>query len=300
MQTAKSLTSRLAGAGMALFCLAASAAEPERVAFDSFDEVDGAAVAIEGYLYKAAGLPDQAAAPAVVLFHGCGGLLTQSGKLLKRYRELAELVSGMGYTVLMPDSFNPRGEREICTTRPGEREIRARHRWLDAYGALRYLNARADVVPGKIAALGFSHGGTVALQAVDDTLSVRRRTDLGFAAAAAFYPGCKAVLNQKRAFTAYAPLLMMVGALDDWTPPQPCQELAERSRAGGQPVDIVTYADAYHGFDRSTPVMLRTDVTHGVNGKAGVHVGGNDAAREDAQRRLAEFFALHLGAPPVR
>jgi len=294
------MTTRLAGAAIALLGLTAAAAESERVAFDSFDEVDGAAVAIEGYLYRAEGRPAQAAAPAVVLFHGCGGLLTRSGRIQARYRELAERVSGMGYTVLMPDSFNPRGEREICTTPPGEREIRARHRWLDAYGALRYLNARPDVVPGRIAALGFSHGGTVALQAVDGTLPVRRRTDLGFAAAVALYPGCKAVLNQKREFSAYAPLLMMVGALDDWTPAQPCQQLAERSRAHGQPVELVTYAEAYHGFDRSTPVKVRTDVTHGVNGAAGVHIGGNQAARADAYRRLAEFLAIHLGAPPVR
>lgn len=291
MQAVKTL---VGGAAM-LVAAGAFALEPVRVEFASFDEANGQAVMIDGYLYRPDGISGPV--PSVVLFHGCGGLLTKSGSMQKRYTELAELVTGMGYAVLMPDSFGPRGEREICTTKPGNREIKAHHRWRDAYGALRYLNARADVVPGKIASLGFSHGGTVALQVVDSTLSVRRQTELGFAASITFYPGCKSVLNQKNAYKAYAPLLMMVGELDDWTPPQPCQELAERARAQGQPVDFVMYPGAYHGFDRDTPVRVRQDVTHGVNGDEGVRVGGDPAAREDSMRRMAAFLAAHLGDP---
>jgi len=80
---------------------------------------------------------------------------------------------------------------------------------------------------------------------------------------------------------------MLIGALDDWTPPQPCIDLAERLRArpGGAAVDLVVYADSYHGFDGSGRVRQRGDVPNGVNA-AGVHVGGNPAARADALPRI--------------
>ena len=42
--------------------------------------------------------------------------------------------------------------------------------WLDAFGAIDYLNSRGDVVQGRIGAIGFSHGGTNALQVMDANL----------------------------------------------------------------------------------------------------------------------------------
>jgi dienelactone hydrolase len=46
----------------------------------------------------------------------------------------------------------------------------------------------------------------------------------------------------------------------------------------------------------TTPVRVRTDVTHGRNGAAGVRVGGQPEARADAYKRIREFFAKHLGS----
>ena len=90
--------------------------------------------------------------------------------------------------------------------------------------------------------------------------------------------------------------MILSGELDDWTPAEYCQRLYDRSRARGEPVEFVVYPGAYHGFDMTTPVRVRTDVTHGRNGAAGVHVGGQPEARADAYKRIREFFARHLGS----
>jgi dienelactone hydrolase len=50
------------------------------------------------------------------------------------------------------------------------------------------------------------------------------------------------------------------------------------------------YEGAYHGFDGTAPVRLRKDVPNGVNPGAGVHVGGDRAAREASARRLQQFL----------
>lgn len=267
---------------------------PQLVHFASLDNWRGEQpLALDGYLYQP---PENASAPhaMVVMFHGCAGALTRDGRISGRFREMAQLLQQAGYGVLLVDSFTPRGAREICTTPPRQRTIFEKQRWLDAYGALAYLNARSDVAPGRIGAIGFSHGGSNALAVMDANLPPYRDSGKGFAASVAMYPGCYEVLRQRPQFKAYAPLLIQSGELDDWTPARYCRQLSERSQAHGEPVEFVSYADAYHGFDETTPVHVRRDVTHGVNGAAGVHVGGNPVAREQAYVRIREFFAAHL------
>ena len=279
-------------ASVALVCgLALPCAAQEKVQFPSLDRWQGTErLVLDGYLYKPA---DQGRFVALVMFHGCAGALGKNGAITQRFRDTAKLLNGMGYGVLLVDSFNPRGERQICTVTPKARSIQEEQRWLDAYGAIEYLNTRADVVTGKIGAIGFSHGGTAAVQVMNAELPVRQQGAPGFAAAIAMYPGCASTLAARPDYVAYAPLLILAGELDDWTPSRYCQKLAERSKERGQPVDIEIYPEAYHGFDELSPVKLREDV---VRGGKPVHVGGNPAARVAAHARIREFFARHLPA----
>ncbi|EJL83671.1 dienelactone hydrolase-like enzyme [Polaromonas sp. CF318] len=279
-------TSAALACSLALPCLA-----QEKVQFPSLDRWQGSErLVLDAYLYK----PEaQGRFVALVMFHGCAGALGKNGLITQRFRDTAKLLNGMGYGVLLVDSFNPRGERQICTVNPKARAIQEEHRWLDAYGVIEYLNTRADVVPGKIGAIGFSHGGTAAVQVMNAELPVKKQGAPGFAAAIAMYPGCASTLAARPDYVAYAPLLILAGELDDWTPARYCQKLAERSKGRGQPVDIEIYPDAYHGFDELSPVKLREDVVR--SGKP-VHVGGNPAARVAAHARIREFFARHLPA----
>ena len=173
------------------------------------------------------------------------------------------------------------------TQRIGKRRVTQSNRRLDALGAVAYLAERPDVDATKIGLVGWSNGASTVLAATNlrhhDVAVAQTRA----AFAVAFYPGCEADL--RRGYEPAAPLLMLVGQIDDWTPSGPCRALA---RAAGDPKpEIETYPGAYHGFDSNTPVRLRKDVPNGANPGQGVHVGGNAAAWNASRQRLLRFLA---------
>jgi len=281
---------------------------PERVSFDSFDRnpATGASVRLGGLLFPPAGR-GEARHPAVVAFHGCGGMYsvvaTRRAMLSLRHQAMAELLAAEGYAVLFPDSFRSRGVEEICTIPFRQSPVTSTHRLLDAQGALLYLQSRADVAPERIAALGWSHGGITVLAAENakQPAVARWKERPGsapyFRAAVAFYPGCIDALRARGGYAVSAPLLLFIAGSDDWTAPQPCIDLADRLIAAGEPVTITVYPDTYHGFD-APPAQgtLHLDVPNGVNPGAGVTVAPNPAAREDAYAKLKRFLRAEIGA----
>jgi len=257
----------------------------ERVSFPSFDGAGNAPVVLNGHFFPAATSP----APAIAMFHGCGGAYDKSGALSRRMREYAELFHGLGMHALVVDSLTPRYEKELCTQKNGKRRVTPANRRLDALGALAYLADRADVDAKRIGMIGWSNGGSTVLSA-----SNLHHRDVAAAVvkpafAIAFYPGCETDL--KRGFSPSAPLLMLVGQLDDWTPPAPCIALAKS--VSETPPEITVYPGAWHGFDSDAPLRLRKDVPNGVNPGQGVHVGGNPAAWRASRDRVVRFLAEH-------
>lgn len=231
--------------------------------------------------------------PAVVMVHGCGGAFAKDGALGARHRMWGEHLAAHGYAALMVDSFGARGIVQICTTAYAARTLTSADRVDDAYAALAYLRQRADIQSQRIALLGWSHGGGVALDAM-----TRTRTPSGrFAGAVAFYPGCTSRNARAERFHPYAPVLLLIGEADDWTPAAPCKALAATVAARGEPLQIVTYPDTYHDFDNPAlkTARVRTEVPNGVRPGEGVTVAPNPQAREDAKHRVLEFLHKHLG-----
>ena len=284
---------RLALAGALLVCMAAANPQTARasqtVQVPSLDAPAGTALVLPGHWFAAAAA-GPAPAPAMVLMHGCGGYLDGRGRLAARYTELAARLNALGIHVLVTDSFTPRGETELCTQRVGQRRLTQLQRRRDALGALQWLATQPGVDPKRLGLLGWSNGGSTVLAALN-----RRHAEVAAAPvqpslAVAFYPGCEAELQ--RGFEPTAPLLMLLGELDDWTAAAPCKALAQAAPVAptSPAVQWESYAGAYHGFDGTAPLRLRRDVPSGVHPGQGVHVGGEPAARAAAAVRLEQFL----------
>lgn len=236
--------------------------------------------------------------PAVVIMHDCSGLGPGAGGAPRRWAK--ELV-GRGYVVLLPDSFTTRGHQGgVCTDpSPSRAEVGPLRRVRDAYAALAYLRTLPDVDGGRVGLIGGSHGGSTVLATMVAAEGDGRAR--GFAAAVALYPGCAARLGNWYAdlagvYRPAAPVLILIGEKDDWTPAEPCRKLAEVAWQAGQPVTIKVYPGAYHGFDGPSPVRyVAARVNANAPGGRGATTGGNAAAWTDSIREVTVFFGRHLG-----
>lgn len=231
--------------------------------------------------------------PAVLALHGCSGLYAKGEQLSARYRETAERLHAAGYAVLMPDSFGSRGLREICQTRYRERSVDVALRAQDARAALAWLAAQPQVDVRRIGVLGWSNGATTTLTLLEQRRAHPEAGEPPIAGAAVFYPGCQP-LRKRQADLGTVPLLLQIGALDDWTPAPACEALVQQLRARpGTDVELHVYPDSYHGFDGTAPVRFRSDVPNGSSG-LGVHQGGNPPARAQALAALDAFWTRAL------
>ncbi len=277
----------------ATLLLAVSAArsasyETEWVEFPALREFNGSPVQLDALMFRP---PGAGPFPALVLLHGCGGMYTSQGYVTASYRDWLERLGEQGYVALLVDSFNPRGYRSICEIQKRPILV-SRERVDDAYAALQWLAGQPYVKADRIGLIGWSNGGSGTLY----SLLPANRREPGFRSAVAFYPGCTTLARATTPYRPYAPLLILSGEADDWTPAAPCMRLADGARAAGSTVTIVTYPGVYHSFDRiNSPVRYRPDVRNPNKPEGrGATVGGDSAAREDATRRTLEFFAQQL------
>jgi dienelactone hydrolase len=245
--------------------------------------------------------------PAVVILHDCSGVGPRSSGMPWRWS--SELTQ-RGYVTVWPDSFTPRGRpMGVCAEAIPPR-ISFEQRAGDAYAALVYLASLPFVDARRIAVMGGSHGGSSTLAAIVDTPENVKRADPGFAAAIALYPACGRsygtwsvargskpggpIAGYAGSFKPRAPLLILIGALDDWTPAEPCRRLAEAARSAGYPVEIKVYPGAHHSFDSILPIRYvaqRINVNSATG--RGATTGGNPEAWADAIGQVARFLAQH-------
>ncbi len=260
-----------------------------RVRFDSLDAPGGVPVLLQAWFYAARGVAAAQRAPAVVLFHGCGGMLNRKGEPTLRMRDYGDRLSARGWHVLAVDSFSPRGEKEVCTQRTGSRKITILERRRDALAALQWLAAQPGVDGARLALLGWSHGGSTVLAATNRRHPEVARATVKPRLAVAFYPGCESDL--RRGYQPVSDALLLVGLADDWTAAASCQALAgPRDGPDGERLQVwvIAYEGAHHGFDGQAPLTHRKDVPNGVNPGLGVHVGGDPQARKQSQQALLD------------
>jgi len=223
-------------------------------------------------LYRPAG---RGPFPAVILMHGCGGW--QPAVLQALHTHAAQFV-GRGYVVLNLDSFGPRGTSGGVVCESYDRLVDAlNYRTNDAVDALRYLQSRTFVDPARVFLIGQSNGGSVAVIAAK--LALTR----SFRAIAAYYPWCGAFGAPQVALMA--PLIVVGGANDDWTPIDDCF----KARSVGAKLTVVRYPNAVHSFDVNIKVQRYL----------GKLVGFDKFAAEDSRARILAFFEEQQGRDAV-
>ncbi len=281
-----------------LACSMAMAGEaPEKISFPSLDIQNGQPVQLDAFWFRASG--NTANAPAIIALHGCGGLYsTRKGheqELNARHHNMARLLQENGYHVLMPDSFRPRGTNSICSSTYKNRDISTNNRRLDVQAALQWLGRQTNVDAKNIGLLGWSNGGSTTLNALNTAHKAAGKDDLYPKAAVAFYPGCQGYLKARPAYRLSSPLLILIGAEDDWTPAAPCVRFGQM--LDPSPVKVSVFADSYHDFDApDLPVRKRMDVPNGVHPGQGVTTGSNPAAKELAYKEMLLFLQQQLRA----
>ncbi len=191
--------------------------------------------------------------PLVIILHGRGGVAADD-------RLWSEGLNRAGFASFLLDSFTAR-ELRSSELRSGRSIINMGSRIIDVYRALEFLASHPAIDPARIALLGFSQGGNVAMWARQKRFQALWMSSKGdFAAYLAFYPGfCATRKLLDEHHVSDAPLQVFVGTADDQVPIEPCREYVERVRRAGKRVSLIEYPGAYHAFDRSNLPALRFD-----------------------------------------
>ncbi|MDH3472827.1 MAG: dienelactone hydrolase family protein [Rhodospirillales bacterium] len=221
-----------------------------------------------GYLDKPAG---QGPFPAVVILHGCDGLPPGGPPSTAWLTE-------QGYVTLMVDSLGPRNLESGCFG-----DIGAAERVLDAYGAAAYLSGLPFVEGEPLAVMGWSQGGSTALDAVIEE-GIGRPLGRPFRAAVAVSPWCG------YAKALYAPILILSGEADEWTPARFCRRTVEALPAHSAPAEIVVYPGVHYGF--TAPELAEGRYFDAGNRRFWLQY--DDEAARDALARARTFLAGHL------
>lgn len=218
--------------------------------------------------------------PAVVLLHGCGGFHAQM-------LSWADRLSRWGYVALAVDSFGPRGISVRCG---GFGEQPA-----DSYAALHYLATRPFVDTTRVAVMGFSMGGISVLRDLERGRPVALQPQ-EFRAGIAFYPDCAG----SSGFMT-APVLLLIGQADDWTPASACEAMVagkgdigiSRQPGDRSAVQLVVYPGAYHAFDVVDLSLFPSQAVTFL----GHRLEYNEAVTKDAIEHVRRFLEHTLAAP---
>jgi dienelactone hydrolase len=209
--------------------------------------------------------------PAVLVLHTCDGVGANT-------RAWAARLTGWGYVAAIVDSFRPRNVKQVCD---GSGVPTPPLRAQDVYNAATFLRTLPDIVPDRIGAVGFSHGGRTVLSVIEPDAVPADRGGRPFQAAVAYYPGCSTNPPQVAAVTD---VLILIGKDDDWASAARCEKyVAAKAGLPHAPV-LKVYPGAVHAFDNAGSLRLAHDHM----------IGNNPEAAADSFKMTEAFLAERL------
>lgn len=240
--------------------------------------------------------------PAVVILHGSSGVDSRGD-----FYEAA--LNAAGIVTLQIDMWEARGVGG-ATGRPAAPILTTP----DAYSALAFLAARADIDAARIGVLGFSWGGVNSLATAERLYADQFGGGRQFKAHVAHYPVCYAYnavipglptpaqLGTQFLNLTGAPVLIQVGSLDGYdNGAARCRALAQAvNPANGNAVEVEEYSGAQHAFDR---LMVPITVSDPFGNEGSYFATGivpqvtlaPDVAQAHAAReRVVRFFRRNL------
>lgn len=186
--------------------------------------------------------------PKAVEFPIPAVVITPSSSGVEETREVyyARELTKVGAAALVIDSFSSRGLTDSLYNQSVLEQWDVEN---DAIAGLAELIEDGRFIPDRIAIMGVSKGGTVAM---DTALMIRRKwmdiDDIAFAAHIAISPDCTWIT--RNAQTTGAPILFMLAERDDQTPAKPCLAEALRIKnAGNERVETKVYKGAHHAWE---------------------------------------------------
>jgi carboxymethylenebutenolidase len=214
-------------------------------------------------------IPDgQGPWPGVVVVHDAIGYRPDNESTSAR-------IAAAGFVAITPNLFS-RGGWPRCVTRVFRELLTQRGRALDDILAARdHLQSMPDCT-GSVGVVGFCMGGQFAL-----VLAPK-----GFGASAPFY-GTPLPRHLGETLEGACPIVASFGRRDPLGIGAPSR-LRKVLDDKGIAADVKLYPDAGHGFANKLP------------GQPLLRIGGfgyNEAATEDAYRRVVAFFNEHLATP---
>lgn len=189
--------------------------------------------------------------PTVIVFPEAFGLSDNA-------KSRAERLAGLGYAALASD-LHGEGRMEempglLATLKPlFEDPLRTRAR---AVAAMEAVIARPEADGGKVAAIGYCFGGTMALELA--------RSGAPIKAAVGFHSGL-GTARPKDAANISGKVLVCIGADDPGIPPEQRSAFEEEMRAGGVDWQMHLYGGVVHSFTspdadaRGMPEFARYD-----------------------------------------
>ena len=199
--------------------------------------------------------------PAVIMFHGCGGLRDVQ-------ETYARTAFEHGYGVMIVDSNGARGIDRLAAMSQVCLGLRlwGQERAADVHASLELAHEDDRIDGSRLALIGWSHGGWTILEALNDAglgeapsaLLPSGSDDIaglpGVRSAITFYPYCGfPVRSDGRNFARDIPLHTVLAGHDVIAPHAACETLFARSAAEGFPVDFAIWPGLTHAFDEPNP-----------------------------------------------